>query len=144
MNGFDKATPTMISSFEQHFDCSLPEDYKRFLQEYNGGFPKEKYSTFNVEELNEDIPLDVLLGIGVRKFDLQKRNDEYIEDLLPNTIIIGDDPGSNMIVLINDIKMKGVYYWDHSHNFDQSSEEKDIFKIADSFQNFIDGLKNPF
>jgi hypothetical protein len=70
-------------------------------------------------------------------------HDEYADDLLPNTLIIGDDPGSGIIVLMNDIEMKGVYYWDHSHYFEQSSAKRNIYKIADTFQTFIDGLKNP-
>lgn len=143
INGFGKASQDMIDNFEQHIKFSLPEDYKNFLREYNGGTPKVKYSTFFVETLNQNIPLDVLHGLGINKLDLQKRNDEYADDLLPNTIIIGDDPGSGMIVLMKDTEMRGVYYWDHSFYFKQSSEEENIYKIADSFQAFIEGLKNP-
>lgn len=142
MNGFGKATKEMISKFEEHIGFSLPEDYRNFLREYNGGTPKIKYSAFDVEELKEKIPLDVLLGIGVPKFDLWKRNDEYFDDLLPKTIIIGDDPGVGMIVLINGNEMKGIYYWDHSHYFEQSNDDNDIYMITESFQAFIDGLNN--
>lgn len=143
MNGFGKATQEMVNAFEQHIGFSLPEDYRKFLLEYNGGTPLVKYAAFTIEELNEDIPLDVLLGLGINNLDLQKRNDDYMDDLLPHCVIIGDDPGSGMIVLIDDPEMKGVYYWDHSFNFEQSNEDDNIYKIADSFQEFVDGLKNP-
>lgn len=145
INSFGGASLEAIKNFEKSIGFSLPEDYKQFLIEYNGGTARVRYSTFKVEELNENIPLDVLYGLGVEKkqLDLQKVNDEYIDDMLPNCIIIGDDPGAGMIVLINDDDYEGVYYWDHSFHFAQSSEEENIYKVADSFKAFIDGLKNP-
>lgn len=143
INGFGKATQQMINDFEQHIGFSLPDDYKIFLLKYNGGTPKVRYSTFTVEELNENISLDVLHGLGINELDLKKRNDEYMDDLLPKCIIIGDDPGAGMIVLNNDYETKGVYYWDHSFYFEKSNEDENIYKIADSFQDFINGLKNP-
>jgi len=143
INGFGKATRTMVDDFESHIGFLLPDDYKEFLYKYNGGTPQIKYSTFFVKELKQKIPLDVLLGLGVNKLDLQKRNDEYSDDLLSNSIIIGDDPGSGMIVLINDLQMKGVYYWDHSFNFKQSNEENNIYKITNNFQDFINNFNIP-
>ncbi|UZQ51671.1 SMI1/KNR4 family protein [Clostridium kluyveri] len=144
INSFGGASLEAIKNFEKSIGFSLPEDYKQFLIEYNGE-ARVRYSTFKVEELNENIPLDVLYGLGVEKkqLDLQKVNDEYIDDMLPNCIIIGDDLGAGMIVLINDDDYEGVYYWDHSFHFAQSSEEENIYKVADSFKAFIDGLKNP-
>lgn len=145
INSFGGASLEAIKNFEKSIGFLLPDDYKQFLIKYNGGTSRVRYSTFKVEELNENIPLDVLYGIDVEKkqLDLQKVNDEYIDDMLQNCIIIGDDPGAGMIVLINDDDSEGVYYWDHSFHFAQSSEEKNIYKIADSFKDFIDILKNP-
>lgn len=34
-------------------------------------------------------------------------------------------------------------YWDHSFHFEQSNEEENTYKITDSFQSFIEGLKDP-
>lgn len=144
INGFGKASPEMIKEFEQHIGFSLPEDYKQFLSEYNGGTAKVRYSTFVVKDIDQIIPLDVLFGLGViEELDLQYWNDEYRDDLLPNSIIIGHDPGSGMIVLINDPEIQGVYYWDHSFYFEESNEEENTYKIADSFRSFIEGLKDP-
>lgn len=145
INSFGGTSIEVVNNFENSIGFLLPEDYKNFLLEYNGGTAKIRYSTFKAEGLNENIPLDVLYGIGVEKkqLDLQIINEEYIDDMLPNCIIIGDDPGSGMIVLINNEELKGVYYWDHSFYFKQSREEGNIYKIADSFIDFIQGLKNP-
>jgi hypothetical protein len=144
IKGFGQATDEMISNFEQYIGFLLPEDYKQFLRERNGGTAIIRYSTFFVEELNENIPLDVMYGLGVeRPFDIIKWYDEYMDDLLPNSLVIGDDPGSGKIVLVTDPEYKGIYYWDHVFHFEQSSEDGNTYEIADSFQAFIDGLKNP-
>lgn len=142
--GFGMATEETVRNFEQHIGFSLPDDYKQFLIEYNGGTPQVRYSTFTVEALSEIIPLDVLYGLGIdSEMDLQDWNDEYRSDLLSNSIIIGRDPGTGMVVLINDAEIKGVFYWDHSLFFNQSNEEENVYKIYDSFQEFINQLKKP-
>lgn len=145
INSFGGASIEAIKNFEESMGVSLPNDYKQFLSKYNGGTSKVRYSTFKVEELNENIPLDVLYGLDVEKkqLELHNVNNEYIDDMLPNCIIIGDDPGAGLIVLINDANTEGVYYWDHSFHFEQSSEEENIYKVADSFQAFVENLKNP-
>src|SRR5690554_8002146 len=123
INSFGNATKEMIDNFEHHIGFLLPEDYKLFLREHNGGIISGRYSTFFVKALNQEIPLNVLYGLGVdpKEADLWEWNYEYKDDLLPNSIIIGDDPGSGMVVLINDPEIKGVYYWDHSFYFEQSN-----------------------
>lgn len=97
-----------------------------------------------MKELNEEIPLDVLYGIELdRSCNLASWHNEFEEDMLPKSLIIGDDPGSGFIVLITDLEHYGVYYWDHAFYFEQSNEEENTYKIADSFSLFIQGLKNP-
>lgn len=138
-----KASEKRIQDLEKYLGFQLPEDYKEFLREVNGGTSKVRYSHFFVKELNQDIPLDVLYGIGVKSaFDLKKWYEEFEEDLLPKSLIIGDNPGSGLIVLITS-ENSGIYYWDHSFYFPQSNEGKNTYKIADSFTDFIYELKNP-
>lgn len=142
--GFGMATEETVRNFEQHIGFSLPDDYKQFLIEYNGGTPQVRNSTFTVEALSEIIPLDVLYGLGIdSEMDLQDWNDEYRSDLLSNSIVIGRDPGTGMVVLINDAEIKGVFYWDQSLFFNQSNEEENVYKICDSFKEFINQLKKP-
>jgi len=144
LNAFGQATEESIGELEELLGFLLPEDYKKFLVEYNGGTSKVRYSKFFVEELNQEIPLDVLYGIGVtRTFDLIKCYEEFEEDMLPYSLVIGDDPGSGLIVLITDTEKHGVYYWDHSLSFPQSCEEENTYKVAHSFKGFLDELIHP-
>ncbi|SHM57953.1 SMI1/KNR4 family protein [Gracilibacillus kekensis] len=144
INAFGKATNESIKELEEYLGFLLPEDYKKFLNEFNGGTPKNRYSKFFVKELNQEVPLDVLYGIGVKStFNLIECYEEFEEDMLPNSLIIGDDPGSGLIVLITDAENDGIYYWDHAFYFPQSNEEENTYKIADSFMEFINDLRNP-
>ena len=140
--GYGKNTIEMVDEFEQYIGFSLPKDYRQFLLQYNGGKTQERYYTFYIVELNENIPLNVLYGLNteIKQVNLKVWHDEYKEDLLENSIIIGSDPGAGMIVLINDDEDGGIYYWDDSWHFEQSDEENNIYKIADSFQDFFDNL----
>lgn len=140
IKGFGNATKKMIQDFENQIDFRLPDDYKEFLIKYNGGIPYNGYAIFRIEELKEDVPLDVLLGLGVDNLDLSKRNQEYREDMLPRSIVIGDDPGCGMIVLIAEKEDQGIYYWDHAFTFEQSNEDSNVYKISDSFTEFLETL----
>ena len=46
-----------------------------------------------------------------------------------------------MLVLINGDDVNGVYYWDHTRYFQESREGANTYKISDSFEDFINGLK---
>lgn len=96
LNAFGQATEASIGKLEELLGFLLPEDYKKFLGEYNGGTSKVRYSKFFVEELNQEISLDVLYGIGVtRTFDLIKCYEEFEEDMLPCSLVIGDEFGTD-------------------------------------------------
>ena len=144
LNAFGKATKESIEELEESLMFPLPEDYKKFLGEYNGGTSKVRYSKFLVKELKQELSLDVLYGICVKRtFDLRECHEEFEEDMLQSSLIIGDDPGPGLIVLITGTENYGVYYWNHSFHFPQSSEEENTYKIADSFTDFINELKKP-
>ena len=138
---YGKAADAEIEAFENQVKFTLPQDYKQFLMEYNGG---SVLGIFHVNTLNEDISLHVLFGLGIdEELDLRSWFSEYKDDMLPYTVIIGGDMGAGLIVLLNSPKKQGVYYWDHSYYFKESSDERNIYKIANSFQEFVDNLKTP-
>lgn len=141
IKGYGKATREIIKEYEQYIGFDLPNDYISFLVDFNGGTIKD--GAFYVSEINEKIPLHVLYGLNVDiELDLKKWNDEYMDDILPNSLIIGYDYGGEFIVLINGPELKGVYYWDHMFYFEQSKEESNTYFIANSFADFLDMLNN--
>lgn len=142
IKGFGKLTEKEVVEFEEYLGFELPQDYREFLKEYNGGIPDDNKNCFYIKDLEEETMLDVLYGINIEKsFDLKEWNDEYRCDLLTKMLIIGSDPGGMMIIISNNKEDIGIYLWDHAHEYEQSTEESNSYKIADSFQEFIDNLK---
>jgi hypothetical protein len=138
---YGKVTGEAIKEFEKLIKFSLPQDYQQFLMEYNGG---SALGIFHVNTLHEDIFLHVLFGLmRNEELDLKSWFLEYKDDLMPYTVIVGGDMGAGLIVLLNSPQKQGVYYWDHSYYFNKSSDNRNIYKIANSFQEFIYNLKAP-
>lgn len=142
--GYGNISEEEVFKFEEKIGFSLPDDYKKFLLNCNGGVPEIKYSTFELNDFDESIGLQVLYGLNLpQNLDLREWNDEYEDDLLDDCIIIGHGIGFGLIVLVNSIEFSGVYFWDHSFELESSSEDENVYKIADTFKQFIDNLDEP-
>lgn len=139
---FNGANNSIINQFENYVKMKLPKDYREFLLNTNGGHFDEEIHTFWVEELQQNIGIDVLFGLNqVRSLCLNDWYDEYSEDLLENTIIIGDSINSGLILLIWQDDWKGIFLWDHCLELEQSTEEDCLYRIADQFDLFFDSLQ---
>ena len=89
--------------------------------------------------------MDVFFGITnaeERSLTLGYWLNEFGDELQEKTLIIGSDPGGGMITYVTAGEDKGIYYWDHSHFFPQSSEEEgNTYFLADSFDDFMTALR---
>ena len=144
IKGYGNVKEEEIFKLEEEIGFTLPNDYKEFLINFNGGVPEVKYSTFKLNELEENIGLRVLYGLNVEeKLDLREWYEEYEDDLLDDCLIIGHGIGFGFIVLVNSPEISGVYFWDNSFELENSSEDENIYKISDTFKEFIQELKSP-
>ncbi|MPQ31907.1 SMI1/KNR4 family protein [Clostridium estertheticum] len=144
IKGYGKAQNEDVLKFQQEIGIELPADYKNFLYECNGGVPEIKYSTFKIEDIQEEVGLQVLYGLGLDKgLDLRGWNDEYNDELFENSIIIGNGLGIGFIVLINSSEESGIYFWDHTYEFDSSTDEENTYKISNTFKEFLEKIKTP-
>lgn len=142
IKGYGNVKEEKILKLEDEIGFTLPNDYKEFLINFNGGVPEVKYSTFTLNELEENIGLQVLYGLDLEEnLDLREWYEEYEDDLLDDCLIIGHGIGFGFIVLVNSPEVSGVYFWDNSFELDNSSEDENIYKISDTFREFIDELK---
>lgn len=132
-----------IRLFEQTYNVQLPKDYVEFLLNFNGGVvtPDDNCGVF-VKYLKQNVHIDVLYGIdtGEPQLDLEWRMQKYHDEILPDTVIIGDSHEHGLILLICSGEDTGVYYWDHTREFECSNDETNTYFIADTFTNFIKGL----
>lgn len=139
---FDGVVSHNIEEFENNIKMKLPKDYKEFLLNTNGGQFVEEVYGFWVEELKQNIGIDVLFGFNhARSLCLNNWYDEYSEDLLENTIIIGNSINSGLILLIWQDDWKGIFLWDHCLELEQSTEDDCLYRIADRFDLFFNSLK---
>lgn len=144
IKGYGNVNEEKVLQLEEKIGFILPSDYKEFLIKYNGGVPEIKYSTFTLSSLQIDIGLQVLYGLDIEEdLDLRTWYEEYKEDLLDDCLIIGHGLGLGFIVLVNSPEVTGVYFWDNTFELETSSEEENIYKISDTFTEFIHNIKSP-
>jgi hypothetical protein len=113
----------------------LPDGYRAFLQESNGGYFRG--NKFPIPELRDGGELDVLFGINLaRPLDLRFWMVEMKGEIPAEAIIVGGDPGGNFIVLEDG----RVWYYDHQYRFPQSSDNQNSYFVADTFGEFLNLL----
>lgn len=138
-----------ISRLEDIKKCNIPNDYKDFLLNYNGGRPE-----FDTFETKEDFPFrehsfsDIQYFFGMTDngdgYDILKKmrvlNNRIPQELLP----IACDSCGNVICLgIKGETYGKVFFWDHENEIDEDGKEpwwENITLIADSFTDLINNL----
>ena len=125
-------------NFEKSLGITLPDDYKQFLLQNNGGYPSEEL-VFTLDDSQSvlshfytlGLPTDDILSLEecLKQFVVTRR----IES---NYLPIADDAFGNQLCLRLSGREHGqVYFWDHEAN------EGKMTKIADSFTSFCQSLK---
>jgi SMI1 / KNR4 family protein len=105
------------------------------------GIPKEQYLSFFIDDLNEEVILGTMLGISENKnFSLTDWNSEYQMELPYDSFVFGTECGGGLFVMIVSGEDRGIYFWDHTFIFDQSSVDSNVYFLADNFTNFIEKL----
>ena len=130
-----------VLKLEKTFRIKLPEDYRNFLIQSNGGDVTDGY--LYVKELDEGMRMGYFFGIDIKEgfADINEINEEYDDDIPKKSLLIGMDEGSGFILLVNDGKNNGIWYYDHTYFFDQSSDDLNTYFICDTFSDFIKMLE---
>lgn len=135
-----------IQHFEKQICVEFPEDYVRFLANFNGGKPEPHTFEYKLRDGR------VWTG-GVRDlfgFDLDNfRSIDFFADMrgdrVPeNMIPIGVDDGGNFILLALNGQEKGkIYFWDHNEESedDEPPSYDNIYFVANNFTEFLKNLK---
>ena len=125
-----------LNSFENKHNITLPQDYRDFLLEYNGGYPLT--GTYKIsEEIGESI-LNIFYGIGSMYDNLEKKFDIFDEILDIGFIPIADDPSGNQICIgINQEYFGQIYHWAHDEEQDGM---KNMYFLANNIDEFLDNL----
>lgn len=127
------APDSLVGDLEGHLRVRLPEDYRAFLTQHNGGSPEP--CEFFVPGYGQTL-VNELYGLG---FDDHRSLDRAIESRVnlfarTSTIPIGYDPGGNEILMgVAPQNYGTVYFFIHD-------QEAEIVEVAPSFAKFMEGL----
>ena len=139
---FSGGTSSAVADFEHRNKIVLPDDYRQFLIERNGGL-LNLLGIF-IADVNQPVIVNVLFGLtGIRGTDLQADMDEMGDEMPDGFIMIGHDPGGNLILMSTKTKA-GIYYWDCMRAFAESSDDKNAYLLCRTFTEFLNLLsENP-
>ena len=139
MEAISIGSKTDVIAFVNKLNYDLPNDYKDFLAKYDG--VRFYNCEFYVKDISQKVLMDVLYGVnGEKKYDIHKKNERFAGEIPTKSIVIGEDPGGVPILLVNDEKNNGVYFFDSDLFFEQSSDEKNTYLIANTFTDFFNML----
>jgi len=156
-NGFDKRTrkiyrlmyeaPNPTEEDIQKLEDlvgSVPEDYKEFLKNYNGGVPSATLlkTSSNERVINSFLALSAPSGFGD---SIESHSKIYGERIPGKTIPIASAGSGDLILLNLDASNFGqILYWDH--NFESDDEDASNYfenteVVASSFSEFLSKLR---
>ena len=132
---FGVASASDLQAFEKKLGVSLPQQYRDFLLEQNGGRPD--LGDFTVPNWGESL-VNFFYGAGIGgNYDLEVAL-HSLDDVMPvdRVIPIGDDPGGNQICLgIRGEYLGKIYFWVHDEM--DEDEVRPLIEVAPSFDAFV-------
>lgn len=147
-----RVTAEDVRRYERELGHELPEDYRQFLVDVNGGQPSLERSLFHLR--NEHSVLNNLLSLndpddGNDLATAQRLSGHSRNDLPKEALTIGYDAGGSRILLILAGPHRGqVWFLDLGSPWPIGSnprvewfERRDACKLADSFAEFMSSLK---
>lgn len=139
-NEFGKLSVLELDDFEIENAIKLPNDYRDFLLEFNGGVP--------IPNKNETPSTVVSYILGMHNGDyyasLYKHIDMFKGRLPASTFSIATDPFGNLFIMSLHPQGYGhIYFWDHEG--EPSYQDGDYIDncsfVAYSFSEFLTNLK---
>ncbi|MBD2800046.1 SMI1/KNR4 family protein [Xenorhabdus sp. M] len=136
----------LISDFEQKIGSSLPNEYRLFLEKYNGGYPEpSSFQFFDSDNIEDGSSVDRFLSLGCEKYhDLNQYFINYKDRIPPNFLPIAHDPGGNLILISLNHDKPAIFFWDHEFEADEDEGElpnmSNVHFISHSFPDFLKRL----
>ena len=140
-NRYGPLAEDVLSVFERAIGSSLPEAYRDFLMQHNGGKPKPDY--FDITGSGDGDRLHGVYGIhdGPEYLQLAHALETFRSRLPPGIIPIADDPFGNLICLGVSGRHRGkIYFWDHEKSGEDVADFRALTLLTESFDEFLDGL----
>ena len=133
-NKFGVLDEKKLLLFERRIGTRLPEEYRQFLIEHNGGKPVP--CDFKISEMEGEDSLHHVYGLhaGPIYLRLEEAYENHKGRIPTSMIPIADDPAGNAICIGIGRKNAGkIFFWDHE-------EEENVTEICSSFGGFLESL----
>ncbi|XXT19203.1 SMI1/KNR4 family protein [Sorangium sp. So ce429] len=132
-----------ISKLEQRLGAVLPEQYRQFLLEFNGGSPTP--DTVDVEGLlgtSTDVQIFFGIGRSVESSDLDWNLTTLAERLEEGLLPIAADSGGNVFCLALRGRRRGnILYCDLQSVFGDLEATPELFPVASNFDAFLTKIR---
>lgn len=128
----------------EHNNIAIPEPYKAFLLQNNGGDIGDK-NIFKVKKMRGEFGLDEFFGIheGLRGLDYVQTTFTKRKRFPAHYFAIASDVAGNLILMgQNEEKFGQIFFWYHEGEDSENEKpwEKNIYKIAKNLKDFTDNL----
>jgi cell wall assembly regulator SMI1 len=133
-----------ISQFETNREIVFPSLYRDFLVAKNGGIPDLKYYPIVGMHLNPFGGIQLFFGLNkkIQHYSLEEAYDLYAGGIPHGIVPIADDGGGNYVCLDLRNGKERVAYWDKRHFWGTGQwRESDLYRVADTFAEFLTSLK---
>ena len=145
------ASEKVLNQLEARIGSALPDDYRRFMSEFNGGRPEPSGFVFPTEDGKSDSAVRYFLTLDDReeRYTIRDFLDRYSDRIPQKLLPIPCDSFGNLVLLDAGAKSAGaVCFWDHEAVcfWDHEKESMDeptwdnIADVASSFTNFLNTL----
>lgn len=143
---------SIVEEFERLIGSRLPEDYRRFLLETNGGPPSSGNRRFAIADNPDFIPefdeatvdhFHQLVGVSRPSLSLRQVFEITRGRIPAGTVPIATDDMGNLFLLgIVDPLRDTVFFWDHeAEGFERADDPfHNVGQLTDSFETFINAL----
>ncbi|OAI46401.1 hypothetical protein AYO44_02225 [Planctomycetaceae bacterium SCGC AG-212-F19] len=138
-----------IAALEKKIGHRLPSGYRSFLATYNGGYAqgenafryKLQSGPYTDSRLNHLFSLNDDYGSLDKMYLRMSKAGRTPKNLFP---IANDAFGNLICISLSGKDTSSVYFWDHENEpEDEDTEFRNIHLIADSWEEFINGLVTP-
>jgi|SRR5690348_2904817 hypothetical protein len=138
------APEALLRQLEEAIDTTLPDDYRRFLEETNGGRPSPARFTIQTESGQNDSVVDWFLTLEPAEslYTVWEYRRIFSDRIPTGCLPIACDPLGNLLLLGLDETSQGViFFWDHEQENEPIATLSNMPRVASSFQSFYDSLR---
>ena len=139
-NEFGRLPIIELVDFEKENGISLPEDYRAFLLEHNGGVP----SPNEIPDPSNIVTYILGMHNGEYYASIYKHIDMFKHRLPFSTFPIATDPFGNLFIMsVHPEGLGHIYFWDHEQEppFQDGSYTENTYFVAESFSEFLQSLR---